>query len=79
MVKWTHDDEKFSRMHSFVIWLPPLDGRRAIFLFSFVIFAFEGGGCCVVVSSRSGTLDGTLLDSTADTTHFVLFFSARAF
>ena len=61
-------------MRSWVIWLPPLVGRRAIFLFSFVIFAFAGGGRCGVVSSGSGTLDGTLLDSAGDTTHVVVFF-----
>ena len=44
MVKWTHDEERYSRMHSLVIWLSPLVGNRAIFLFSFVIFAFEGSG-----------------------------------
>ena len=47
-------------------------------LFSFVIFAFAGGGRCGVVSSGSGTLDGTLLDSAGDTTHLVVFFFPRA-
>ena len=48
-----------------------------MYLFSVVIFAFIGDGRCGVVSSGSGTLDGTLLDSAEDTTHFVVF-SARA-
>ena len=43
-----------------VVLLPPPAGRRAIFLFSFGIFAFEGSGRGVAVSSTSGTLDGTL-------------------
>ena len=63
----------------FVVWLPPHVGRRATFLFSFVIFAFAGSGRCGAVSSVSGTLDGTLFDSADDTTHLVVFFSARAF
>ena len=44
-------------MSSFVIWLPPHDGRRVKILFSFVIFAFAGSGCHGVVSSRYGTLE----------------------
>ena len=66
-------------MHSLVIWLSPLVGRRAIYLFSVVIFAFAGDGRCGVVSSGSGTLDGTLLDSAEDTTHFVVFFPHEQF
>ena len=57
----------------FVVWLPPHVGRSAIFLFSFVILA-AAGGRCGAVSSRSGTLDGTLFDSADDTTHLVVFF-----
>ena len=76
MANLTHGEEIYSRMHSLVIWLSPLVARRAIYLFSVVIFAFAGGGCGVV-SAGSGTLDGTLLDSAEDTTHFVVF-SARA-
>ena len=66
-------------MHSLVIWLSPLVARRAFFLFSVVIFAFAGGGRCGVVSSGSGTLDGTLLDSAEDTTHFVVFIPHEQF
>ena len=51
-----------------VVWLPPLVGRRAIFLLSFVIFAFAGSGRRGVDSSGSGTLDSSRCP-----------FSARAF
>ena len=67
MVNLSQDEERYSRMHSFVIWLPLLVGRSAIFLFSFVIFALAGSGRCGAVSSRSGTLDGTFFDSADDT------------
>ena len=42
----SQDEESYSRMHSLVVWLPPLVGRRAMYLFSVVIFAFAGGGRC---------------------------------
>ena len=74
MANSSPDEERYSRMHSFVIWLPLLVGRRAIFLFTFVIFAVEGSGRCGAVSSGSGTLDGTLLGSDDDTIHLVVFF-----
>ena len=74
MVNSSQDEESYSRMHSLVIWLPPLVGRRAMYLFSVVIFAFAGGGRCGAVSSRSGTLDGTLFDSADDTTHRAVLF-----
>ena len=61
----------------FAVWLPPHVGRRAILLFSFVILAFAAGGRCGAVSSRCGTLDGTLSDSADDRTHLVVF-SPRA-
>ena len=57
-------------MHSFVIWLPLLVGRRAIFLFFFVIFAVEGSGRCGAVSSRSGTHNASL--NKAPRPHFAL-------
>ena len=79
MVNSSQDEERYSRMHSLVIWLSPLVGRRAIYLFSVVISAFAGGGRYGVVSSGSGTLDGTLLDSAEDTTHFVVFFPHEQF
>ena len=47
-------------MHSFVIWLVLLVGRRATFLFFIVIFAFAGSGRCGAVSSRSGTHNAPL-------------------
>ena len=63
MVKWAHEEEIYSRMSSVVIWLPSHVGRRVILPLSFVIFAFAKHGGCGAVSSRSGTLDGTLFDS----------------
>ena len=50
-----------------------------MYLFSVVIFGFAGGGRCGAVSSGSGALDGTLLDSAEDTTHFVVFFPHEQF
>ena len=61
-------------MSSFVNWLPAHVGRRAIILFSVVIFAFARSGCHGTVSSGSRTLDGTFFDSAYDTTHLVAFF-----
>ena len=77
MVNWAQDEERYSRMSSFVNWLPPHVGRRVILLFSFVIFAFARSGRCGTVSSGSRTLDGTFFDSAYDTT-LSLPFSARA-
>ena len=77
MANLTHGEEIYSQMHSLVIWLSPLVARRAIYLFSVVIFAFAGGDRCGVVSSGSGTLDGTLLESADDRPHLVVF-SPRA-